>query len=477
MYNWTAIRHDELLSTILVVDSLRDKYRDEGPFVIDAAGEKLLVTHDPEHIKRILRSSTELDANAFLNKKIFGNVMGSPQAAVDYYLSNNGVVNHTQIAHVRKHTSGANLAALDKKYFETLKRNVEASLADAEWTDIADLWSFILHHVIISMAETLLGSAIVSRYPDLDSDLWVVVEQTDYFFMGLPRFCMPKGYAARDRLLSHLREWCTDSESLRQENRVDTKWDAVVGSGFVQEREVIYSELPGHDVHARAAQALGLMYGATSFTVPISFWMTYETLRDTALRDRVLAELKSSRDVGGAGYDHTQLGTRPLLQSMHAEGARLYSSNLVAREVVTPTYALDDKHNVEKGVMIIMPSKYIGQDEPAWAAVRRQTVARPLDTYWAERWITGDKEKGERFSDVGLGANWLSFGGGAHKCPGRWLARDTGIATLAVLLGECEVEIGDVEAARKLEPAINEMAFGPMKPSGKIAARIRRRRE
>ncbi|KAJ4377947.1 hypothetical protein N0V83_000777 [Neocucurbitaria cava] len=373
----------------------------------------------PEHVKGVLRS-TALDPNPFIHDNILGALMGSPQEAIDHYKSDNGNIDHIQTTHIRQHTTGSSLVSLDKRLFQTLKRSVEQAIspppAGSEWTKIPDLYGFFEHHVTLAIAETLLGSAIVENYPGIISDLWIHIEYTDHFFMGLPRFMIPKAYAARDRLLENIRIWSTKSQSLRQQNAVDTQWDAVAGSALLQEREKLYGDMPGHDEHGRAAQTLGLLYGGTSLTVPITFWYFFETVRNHTLHDRVLTEINTHSLPESSSYDFMKLTARPLLRSMHAETTRYYSSNLSVREVVAPEYALDAKYTIKKGTTVFIPNKYAGQFTAAWAQAKPQAVTKPLDTFWAERFMVSDQDgKRERFSDVGFSGNWTSFGGGEHK--------------------------------------------------------------
>ncbi|KAH7397302.1 cytochrome P450 [Pyrenochaeta sp. MPI-SDFR-AT-0127] len=456
-----------------------DKYGDGSPFFINAAGEKLLIILDPEHIKNALRSSAELDPNPFIHKKIMGALMGSPQEAIDHYTSDKGNTDYIQTTHIRKHTTGSNLVSLDHRLFSSLKRSIEEVLSppfDSAWTDISDLYAFVEHHVTRAIAETLLGSAIIESYPGLVSDLWTHIEYTDHFFMGLPRFLMPAAYAARDRLLENIKQYSKISESLHHQGAVHSEWDPVAGSSLLQERERLYSEMPGHDEHGRAAQTLGLIYGGTSLTVPISFWYFFEAIRDRTLHERILAEVANHHDLQSS-YEFMKLTTEycPLLQSMHAETTRYYSSNLTVREVVAGKFALDAKYTIGKGTTVFIPNKFAGQFTPAWALARPKAVNRPLDEFWAERYIVKETGKRERFSDVGLGGNWTSFGGGEHKCPGRHFARNIAIVTLVVLMGEFECDIKDLEGAKKLDPPLKKFAFGTMRPKGKVAARIRRR--
>lgn len=470
-----------MFTEVLVIsdaDVNRNEYGDGTPFFIDAAGEKLLIVLDPGHVRKILRSSTELDANPFVHEKILGQLMGSPKSAIDYYRSPESTVDHDQMMQVRQHTSGSALAALDDKLFKTLKRNVTQAypeVAADKWLEIPDLYAFFEDQATRAIAETLLGSAVVDSYPSLARDMWTFIESTDTLLLGLPRFMASGAYSARDRLLKHFQSWGLEADLLRNQSKVDEGWDSIAGSTLMQEREALYASLPGHGLEGRAAQTLGLLYAGTSLMVPVTFWFLYETIRDPSLRSRVVSELSDHRDPASGTYNFVQLAATPFLQSLNAESARKYSASLVARQVVSPVFALDERYSIKQGTTVLIPSKYAGQYTSAWASVRPALVEKPLSDFWGERFLVPGSGGKEKFSDAGLAGNWTSFGGGEHKCPGRFFARDIGIVTLSIMLGEFVVEVVDAERVRTLDPVHRAEAFGTMRPSGKIAARIRKR--
>lgn len=441
----------------------------------------MLFVRDPEHVKTVLMSAQHFDPNPFIHDKILRALMDSPQKTVDYYNSPGVNTDYIQITHIRQHTTGSGLSLLDKRMFDLMKQSVQQALEVApgtEWKHVPDLFDFITYHVTRAILISILGSSMVDEYPQLIDDLWKLIEATPEFFMGLPHFAMPKSYAARDRLLVKLREYSIKSEELRKSNQADTKWDPVAGSGLLQEREKMYSELPGHDVQARASQTLGLLYGATSLVVPITFWYLFEILRDPKMHAYVSSEIEAHATPESGMYNFMQLATLPLIQSLHAETTRLYSSNLAVRQVTSPVFNLDDKYTVTKGTDIFISNKFNAQFSAAWAQARPNALERPLDVFWAERFLVDGKgrDKKESFSDAGLSGNWTSYGGGEHKCPGRHFARHIGLVTLAILMGEFEIEMVDKEAASKTVPPIKKAAWGTMKPTGKVGVRIRKRK-
>ena len=165
----------------------------------------------------------------------------------------------------------------------------------------------------------------------------------------------------------------------------------------------------------------------------------------------------------------------PFLQSLHSEATRFYARNAAVRQVVAPVFQLDDRYVVEKGTKVFIHNIYTGRLSSEWVRSRPQAVRQPLTEFWPERFLIPGG-KGERYSDAGLGGNWTSFGGGEHKCPGRFFARDIALVTLTIFLGKYEVEIVDPEGARQFDPVWNEIAFGTMTPTGNIAARFCRRK-
>jgi cytochrome P450 len=221
---------------------------------------------------------------------------------------------------------------------------------------------------------------------------------------------------------------------------------------------------------------IGGICSGNSITPPLTFWYLFATLTSPSLLAQIISELTSHFDSNTDTYDFTQLTVRPILQSLHAETTRYYSSNVAVRVVTSPTFALDDKYTIKKGTTIFFYNKFTGLFTPGWNAARPETTKHPLDEFWAERFLTSGQGKRERFTDAGLAGSWTSFGGGEHKCPGRHFARNIGIVALAVFLGECEVELLDAEGAKGKVPGVRNGAFGKMEPVGKVGARVRRRR-
>lgn len=58
-------------------------------------------------------------------------------------------------------------------------------------------------------------------------------------------------------------------------------------------------------------------------------------------------------------------------------------------------------------------SSITARNQPAWEFLRPQTVTRPLDKFWPERFIVwGRGDSKSKFSVEGLAECWMSYGGG-----------------------------------------------------------------
>lgn len=174
---------------------------------------------------------------------------------------------------------------------------------------------------------------------------------------------------------------------------------------------------------------------------------------------------------------------------MHAEIGRLRMATGAIRTNEVHNFKLDEKWLIPKGMSVMIFSHDLALNTELWANARPQTVARPLEEFWAERFLVPDKPTNQerkttivpekigtgRFSMEGVSALHTTFGGGQHLCPGRYLARAVQAGTLAVLLCEYEIELSDPDDVEYVLPLVRELAYGTVKPRDKIRVRIRKR--
>lgn len=210
-----------------------------------------------------MNASTDLSPNPFIHEMVLGALLASPDETINFYKNDNGQMDHVQMAHIRQHVTGSSLISMSKKLFEQLTVNINEAYSEADasgWLTIPDLFDFVQYHVTRAITETLLGSTISQEHPSFYTDQGIFIDRSIEIVTGLPRWVIPAAYAARDRLLRDLKQWNSTSEALRMCGEADTQWDAVAGSGLLQERQERYAKTPGFDENARVSQILGLLF-------------------------------------------------------------------------------------------------------------------------------------------------------------------------------------------------------------------------
>lgn len=213
-------------------------------------------------------------------------------------------------------------------------------------------------------------------------------------------------------------------------------------------------------------------------TLPASFWLIYEALRSPNLRARLLAERQTCYKPDSGELDIAKLCSAPLHQSAYAEVLRLRVAVPSLRMSETESFSLGD-YTVPKDTTLVILSNITARNHTAWASARPCTVSKPLDQFWAERFLVpsdDDPEKmPEKFSLDGLQACWMPYGGGQLICPGRHLAKNEIIGALAVIMEAFEVEFTDLRRAECVGVNLDGVPSGALPPTTGVPVKIRRR--
>jgi len=235
------------------------------------------------------------------------------------------------------------------------------------------------------------------------------------------------------------------------------------------------SPLPFHRLDDECL-TIFVSFRANANSVPASFWMLAEVIRDSQLLIRVREAIVRNRIDslhGTLDFDWTNLCNEPLLQSIYAETLRLHVAIFILRS--------SERKDVNiRGWLIprsapILVSGYNAQMNPEDWQTKGDPNIRPVGDFWAERFLQPSKSGEDLvFSLKGCAGTWLPYGGGQRMCPGRHFAKLEMISSLAIILTIFDVEIADAISGI---PA-NEMkgfGFGALWPKGKLPVRMRRR--
>jgi hypothetical protein len=134
----------------------------------------------------------------------------------------------------------------------------------------------------------------------------------------------------------------------------------------------------------------------------------------------------------------------------------------------------------------VLCSHDISLNAKAWAKSQPHIVKKPLEEFWAERFIThkastksrsGQPTSGEEVpSDLNtLEALNRTIANYQYLVLGPDYMRAMHAATLAVLLSEFEVQLCDPEGFDAAIPPAREIAYGTIKPLEHVAVRLKKR--
>jgi len=226
-----------------------------------------------------------------------------------------------------------------------------------------------------------------------------------------------------------------------------------------------------------------------STIVSPSFWTLIEVLRKPSLTKHLANEIPQYYSARSAEYDVAGLASMPLLQSIHKEIERLRVAFYLVQEVAIDDCRLDSQWKLPKNASAVAFSHDVAMNTAEWAKARPRTVERPLEEFWAERFLILDRttshprkdqpksEKVEtgRFSMHGIEHLDLASSSDHYASLGQDFAKAVQTATLAIFLTEFELQLCDLEAVDAAMPPVRETAFGEVRVLDKVAVRIRKR--
>ncbi|KAF2029216.1 putative cytochrome-like protein P450 [Setomelanomma holmii] len=475
---------------------LLKEYGEFAPFFVRAGPQPFLIIRDPVHIKQIL-ATPEPDSPAVSHLELLDKLYGSPKKAVDKYAgkdvseTSKALMKRAYVDLAQEHLTGAPLIPLIETYTSILSDSMNEKMFQlGTWTQVEDSRSFLRQVLTRCITESLFGKDLFKQCPGFIKDYWTYAEGIEAFIPGLPRYWEPSAVShVRDRLLQGIEEWLKANHSGSDFARIgdeDPVWDRLKGSKFVQERDETIAKADGMDLQTRAAEMLSIMHEVNSTLVSSAFWTLVEVLRRPQLAKGLTASIIWYGPSQDATYNVRDLTDLPLIDSLLAETTRLRSRSIVVR-TMREDLELDGHWLAPTGIPAVLLSHDAASNTQAWAEARTRAVDRPLNEYWAERFLTPHRsttkanQRGQR-NDLGAmsfsmeGLETLNIGYGQRRLLGLDYIRAMHAATLAVLFNEFELQLCDPELLDQVLPPLRDLAYGTLKPLEQIEVRIRKRK-
>jgi len=319
---------------------------------------------------------------------------------------------------------------LTSKFMECLNTELAADDALDDGVE-TELYAWLWQKVFRASTTALCGSKLLQMYPDFDKDYRTWEDNMLGMLFGIPRIFARPAYAARDATVDKLQKWLEEGYK-HSTTGGDPEWEPYFGARVMHKRHEFYKQ---QDLSIRGQAGFDLIFlaGILSNATPATGWMLLHLLSPTSppdLKQRIMKEIHSVQRSDGS-IDVPALAKLPLLNSVFHETLRLYVDLLVVRKVNVDV-ALDNKHYVRKGEMVMAPS---------WMTHRSpEYFDRPTE-FDAERFLAEDPETGElTYSVTGLNGKFWPFSGGSYMCPGRTFAKQEVLGTVAVLLLNFDIQ-------------------------------------
>lgn len=253
------------------------------PFNIQAGPLSFAIICNPSHIQTVFKNSKWLstrDRTAF----VLQHLLGLPSHIMPFYQADDtGMATtirkgsaitrqHDRIQFLQNHNalkyfSSQNLQSLSRRFESVLRRDLGARYDIGEaWRTFPDLYHFLQDLVGRSAIEALMGTKLLEMSPTLVEDFWIFEANSPKFLKLYPRLLNRKGYQARERLVSAVKQWHAFAHDSQPDLYAktapdDPDWEPVFGSKFLKVRQQYELQMPALDADARAREDVGLMFG------------------------------------------------------------------------------------------------------------------------------------------------------------------------------------------------------------------------
>ncbi|EWZ29436.1 cytochrome P450 [Fusarium oxysporum Fo47] len=484
------------------------------PLRIFVGAEPMYFIPHGQPIIELFKASRHLTTKS-LGVMTVRDAFGLPESDMPIYVDEDSQFGHVDplkrfdfVQHRDLHAllTGGPLNSMTAKFVEVYSDIIEKDtrLNEDDWTEVDDLYEWLKNNLLRAAITALCGDKFLEISPNFLEDFWLFDYHLPSLFKRMPRWLVPKSYAARDKCVESMLRYHEYGNQLfdftDEDGVVKKDWTSEFGTRLMSARQKMFQSV-GMTPRGGAALDLGLMWAVNANAIPAGMWILLDILLDKDLKDRVMAEMQPSFIDKSLSFEIDKLCSGPLINSIYLETLRLRVASPVGRTSIISNLKFG-KWQLKKGVGMLSSSWVGGHDPDFWNTGHVQpggVEEHPVESFWAERFLvyendpasgpvrpttsaekpakrTSEDDRKARSTIDGTQGYWYPYGGGTKMCPGRFFAKQELIAAVAVALRAFDIELVDPEAASKVRPNMDYFPFGTIPPKGKVAARIRRRK-
>ncbi|KAK0713921.1 cytochrome P450 [Lasiosphaeria miniovina] len=386
-------------------------------------------------------------------------------------------------------------------------------VAGESWVGMPDVFEFFKREMFHGTSPALCGENLLRLSPGFADDFWAFDKNMMTYLRRVPRWFAPEAYAARDRAIESVDKWRQHAAETFDEGFADAEFEPAWGARLMRNRADMFRGL-GISDRGTAAVDFGLIWAANSNAILSTVWAMVFVHRSPGLARRVRAETEACFDVRTGSFDVAALCSKPLLSSVHMETLRVTVGASTARNALTDNFELDGKWAMERDAIILTINWFGAHDADFWNTGRVLASSgkpeHPVDEFWAERFLeypgdpasgpirkpdasiysapalddkpdgtrrekTAEDDKTATLVTTGLQGHYYPFGGGQNICPGRFFAKQSALAALAITMREFDIEFPDADTAWNVQPNKGNFPVGTCHPDRKVPVKLRRR--
>lgn len=214
----------------------------------------------------------------------------------------------------------------------------------------------------------------------------------------------------------------------------------------------------------------------------MAFWLMHSILHDpqamsrahSAVSEHIIAVSVPTPLFSHLQFDASAMAASPYLSSLYTETLRLYSGTIVLRNVNGDDLELDNEWTIPKGSVVGLDSYLLNHKAEFWNCGTAEEY-HLINTFWDRRHLYSCTVPGghaeEHFSIGKAEGIFVPYGGGHNMCPGRHLAKQEILVTMAILISKFDLEL--VQSTAKVD--WHSYGTGSLGVVGKTQCRIRKR--
>ncbi|KAL4935821.1 hypothetical protein BDV06DRAFT_233925 [Aspergillus oleicola] len=289
----------------------------------------------------------------------------------------------------------------------------------------------------LEVLETQLSPSLIDDHIRVDHDLWRLL-------FRIPTPFAREVYAARARvhrcLVAFLR--LPDSE------KRDQSWAIEAATAEMRSRGMSEEDM--------ASYLLMVFWATNANTFKIVFWLTAYTVSNPATLSAIITETTSilaEHPQASLPALSIHLERNPLLEALHNEVHRISLSTSSAR--TTQQDITINNHAFKARTHVVMSYRHLAMSHPL--------LAQDWDVFQPQRFLSTP--------DLAQSKAFLPFGGGKHKCVGRFLSRRLVVTFVALVVRRFVVREVDAVPGMDFRP----VSSGPGGPVSDMRLVLRKR--